>query len=134
MSEPVRPSQGLLLCATSYPAEAVMLRDALESVGWSVAHAGDAVTAMQELSRDPERFAAVVIGERVGRASGLSLSGLLRDSRCAVPIVLLTTQENAVIAGCAARLGVSVLWQPVSPERLQRTVRGLVPRELCLVS
>jgi hypothetical protein len=50
-----------------------------------------------------------------------------------VPIVLLTTQENAVIAGCAARLGVSVLWQPVSPERLQQTVRGLVPRELCLV-
>ena len=30
MPDPTRPSHGLLLCATSYPAEAVMLRDAHE--------------------------------------------------------------------------------------------------------
>jgi len=134
MSDPVRPSHGLVLCATSYPAEAVMLRDALESDGWSVAVVDDAVTAMRELCREPERFAAVVIGERVGQASGLSLSGLLRDSGCALPILLLTTHESAVIAGRAARLRLTVLWQPVSPERLQRTVRGLMPRRLCVAS
>ena len=134
MSNPVRPSQGLILCATSYPAEAVMLREALESDGWSVTVVDDAVTAMQELCREPAQFAAVVIGERVGRASGLSLSGLLRDSGRALPIVLLTTDESTVIAGRAARLRLSVLWQPVSPEGLQRTVRGLLPRRLCVAS
>jgi DNA-binding response OmpR family regulator len=133
MSDPVRLLPGLVLCATSYPAEAVMLRDALESAGWSVAVVDDAVTAMQELCRDPGRFAAVVIGERVGRTSGLSLSGLLRDSGCGLPILLLTTQESELIAGRAVRLGLSVLWQPVSPERLQRAMIGLLPRPLCMV-
>lgn len=137
MPDPTRPSHGLLLCATAYPAEAVMLRDALEAAEWSVAVVDDAVTAMRELCREPgepERFAAVVIGERVGRATGLSLCGLIRDSGSALPILLLTTQESKVIAGRAARLRLSVLWQPVSPERLQETVRGLMPRPLCLVS
>jgi DNA-binding response OmpR family regulator len=134
MSDPDRPSQGLLLCATSYPAEAVMLRDALEAADWSVAVVDDAVTAMRELCREPGRFAAVVIGERVGRTTGLSLSGLIRDSGSALPIVLLTTHDSKVIAGRAARLRLSVLWQPVSPERLQETVRGLLPGGLCMVS
>jgi DNA-binding response OmpR family regulator len=134
MSDPVRPSQGLLLCATSYPAEAVMLRDALERAGWSVAVVDDAVRAMRELCHQPDRFAAVVIGERVGRSSGLSLSGLLRDSGCALPILLLTTQDSAVIAGRAARLRLTVLWQPVSPERLEQAVRGVMPRRVCVTS
>ena len=134
MSDPDRPSQGLLLCATSYPAEAVMLRDALEAADCSVAVVDDAVTAMRELCREPGRFAAVVIGERVGRTTGLSLSGLIRDSASALPIVLLTTHDSKVIAGRAARLRLSVLWQPVSPERLQETVRGLLPRRLCVAS
>jgi DNA-binding response OmpR family regulator len=134
MSDPDRPSHGLVLCATSYPAEAVMLRDALESAGWSVAVVDDAVMAMRELCGGPERFATVVIGERVGRTSGLSLSGLLRDSGCALPIVLLTTQESAVIVGRAARLRLTVLWQPVSPERLQRTLEELTRRRMCMAS
>jgi len=128
------PSHALVLCATSYPAEAVMLRAALESVGWSVAVADDAVTAMRELCREPDRFAAVVIGERVGRASGLSLAGLVRDSGCGLPIVLLTTHESAVIAGRAARLRLSVLWQPVSPDGLVRALRGVMPGRLCMAS
>jgi DNA-binding response OmpR family regulator len=134
MSNPVRPSQGLILCATSYPAEAVMLRDALESAGWSVAVVEDAAIAMRELCREPARFVALVIGDRVGRASGLSLSGLVRDSGCGLPVVLLTTQESAVIAGRAARLRLSVLWQPVSPEQLQRTLHGVMPRSVCMAS
>jgi DNA-binding NtrC family response regulator len=134
MPDPAKSSQGLLLCATSYPAEALMLRVAFESAGWSVAMVDDAVTAMRELCRHPERFAAVVSGERVGCASGLSLCGLVRDSGCALPVLLLTSQESAVIAGRAARLRVSVLWQPVSSERLERTLRGLMPRRLCKAS
>jgi CheY-like chemotaxis protein len=134
MSDPATPSHGLVLCATSYPAEGLMLRVVLESVGWSVVVVDDAVAAMRELCRNPERYAAVVAGERVGRASGLSLCGLMRDSGCHVPIVLLTTQESAVIAGRAARLRVSVLWEPVSSERLQRTLRDLLPPRLCMAS
>jgi DNA-binding response OmpR family regulator len=134
MSDPLHPSQALVLCATSYPAEAVMLRDALESAGWQVAVVDDAVSAMRELCRQPDRFAALVIGERVGSISGLSLSGLLRDSGCALPVLLLTTQDTAVIGGRAARLRLSLLCQPVSSERLQRTLRSLMPPQLCMVS
>jgi len=106
----------------------------LESAGWTVAVADDAVAAMQELCRDPERFAAAIIGERVGRTSGLSLAGLVRDSGAALPILLLTTQDSTAIAGRAARLRLSVLWQPVSPERLVQTFRALPPRRLCMAS
>jgi DNA-binding NtrC family response regulator len=134
MSELVHPTPELVLCATSFPAEAVMLREALGSGGWSVVVVDDAVTAMRELCARPDRFGAIVIGERVGRASGLSLSGLIRDSGAALPIVLLTTQEGGAIAGRAARLGLSLLGQPVSPERLQRKMLDLLPRRLCMVS
>jgi DNA-binding response OmpR family regulator len=134
MSDPVTPSHDLLLCATSYPAEALMLRAALEPAGWTVAVVDDAISAMRELCREPRRFAAVLIGERVGRTSGLSLSGLIRDSGCALPILLLTSQDSPVIAGRAARLQLSVLWEPVSPERLVQTLHGLAPRRLCTAS
>ena len=134
MSEPVPPTPELVLCATSYPAEAVMLRDALHSGGWSVVAVDDAVTAMRELCARPDRFGAIVIGERVGRVSGLSLSGLIRDSGAALPIVLLTTQESAAVPARAARLGLSLLGQPVSPERLRQKMLDLLPRRLCMVS
>ena len=134
MPDPVTPSHGLLLCATSYPAEAFMLRAVLEPAGWTVAVVDDAVTAMRELCRDPDQFVAVVIGERVGRTSGLSLSGLLRDSGCRLPIVLLTTDDSRIVAERAARLCLTVLWEPVSQERLVRTFRSLMPRRLCVAS
>jgi DNA-binding NtrC family response regulator len=134
MHDSATPAHGLVLCATSYPAEALLLRAALESAGWAVAMVDDAVTVMKKLCGEPERFAAVVAGERVGRTSGLSLSGLIRDTGCALPILLLTTQDSAVIAGRAARLRLTVLWQPVTPARLVRTLRGLMPRQLCTVS
>jgi DNA-binding NtrC family response regulator len=134
MPDPVTPPHGLLLCATSYPAEALMLRAVLEPAGWTMVVMDDAVSAMRELCREPERFRAVVVGERVGRTSGLSLSGLIRDSGRALPIVLLTTQDSTVIAGRVARLGVTVLGEPVSPERLIGTLGEVTPGPVCIAS
>jgi hypothetical protein len=109
------PFERPILVATSDPAEALVLR-----------------AAMQALCRQPEAFAALVTGTRVGRASGLTLCGLARDAGCALPALLLTGEDTTVIAPRAARLHVTVLWQPVSSGRLASALHDLLPRRRCV--
>jgi CheY-like chemotaxis protein len=126
------PSERPILVATSYPAEALVLRAAIEETGWPVAIVEDAGGAMQALCRRPEGFAALVVGDRAGRTSGLTLCGLARDAGYRPRVLLLTTEESALVAGRAARLNVSVLWQPVSACRLDRALREFLPRRWCV--
>ena len=127
-------SERPVLVATSYPGEALVLRAAIEGLGWSVAVAEDAGAAMRLLCGHSATFAALVAGDRVGCASGLTLCGLVRDAGYTLPLLLLTTESSALVAGRAARLRTSVLWQPVSSCRLERALRELLPRRLCVAS
>ena len=126
------PFERPILVATSHPAEALVLRAAIERVGLPVAAADDAVTAMQSLRAQPGGFAALVAGDRVGRASGLTLCGLTRDAGFTLPALLLTTEDSPLIADRAARLRVTVLWQPVSSRRLEGALLDLLPRRQCV--
>jgi len=90
------------------------------------------------------RAAAAGADVRVGQGAA-ALEDMLVDDRvrvrvngdaheATVAVVAAGAWASKVIAGRAARLRLSVLWQPVSPERLQQTMVGLLPRRLCMVS
>jgi CheY-like chemotaxis protein len=134
MSASAWPFERPVLVATSYPADALLVRAALERVGLPIALADDGVTAMHALCGRPGAFAGVVVGDRVGRVSGLTLCGLARDAGCVLPILLLTADDSASIATRAARLRVTVLWLPVSSRRLENALRDMLPRRQCIAS
>jgi hypothetical protein len=116
-----------ILVAASGPAEAALARAAVEELGLVPVWIEDAVTAARALCRDPRRFAAVVAGEQVRGATGLTLCGVARDAGCRVPMLLLTTDECRWAAVRAARLQVTVLSQPLSAGRVARALRCMVP-------
>lgn len=129
------PFERPILVASSYPADALVLRAALDGVGLPMALAEDAVAAMHALCGQPTAFAGLVACERVGRVSGLTLCGLARDAGCNLPILLMTPDDSGTIALRAARLRVTVLWQPVSTRRLDEALRGLFfQRRQCMAS
>jgi hypothetical protein len=68
-----------------------------------------AAEAMQALCRRPNTFAAVIVGERVDRASAWRLCGLAGDAGCRLPILLITGDEGRLAAARAEGLGVTVL-------------------------
>ena len=123
-----------ILVATSYPADELVLRTALERVGFPLTLIHDGVPAMHALCGQPDAFSGVVVSDRVGRVSGLSLCGLARDAGCALPILLLTADDCGLIAARAARLRVTVLWQPVSARRLESALRDILPRRQYVAS
>ena len=128
------PYERPFLVATSYPADTLLLRAALDRVGVPVALVRDGVTAMHAICGEPDAFAGMVVSDRVGRVSGLTLCGLARDAGWAGPILLLTADDCVLIAPRAALLRVTVLWQPVSSRRLETTLRDMLPRRQCVAS
>ena len=128
------PYERPVLVATSYPADALLLRVSLDRVGFPIAVVNDGVTAMHALCGRQHQFAGVVVSDRVGRVSGLTLCGLARDAGCALPMLLLTAEDCRVIAARTARLRVAVLWQPVTPRRLESALRAMLPRKQCMAS
>jgi CheY-like chemotaxis protein len=122
------PADRPVLVAASTPADARLVEDALAELGLSHVLAEDGVEAMQALCRRPSPFAAVVVGERVGRVSGFTLCGLARDAGYALPMLLLTGDDSRWTAERAARLRLAVLWQPASSRRVAGTLLGMLPR------
>jgi hypothetical protein len=129
------PCEPPILVAGSCTADAMVVPAVLDRIGLPGAMAGDAVAALQALCSRPAAFGGVVVADHVGQVSGLSLCGLARDAGCTLPILLLTTGECGTIAPRAARLRVTVLWQPVSTRRLETALRHLfIPRRQCMAS
>jgi hypothetical protein len=126
------PAGRPVLVAASGPADWQLMEDALDELALSCVRLGDGVEAMQAICRRPNAYAAVVVGQRVGQVSGLTFCGLARDAGCGLPILLLLSDDDCRwVAGRAARLRISVLWQPISSRRLARTLLGLLPRRPC---
>ena len=134
MSISVWPYERPFLVATSYPADTLLLRAALDRIGVPAALAHDGVTAMHAVCGDQDAFAGMIVSDRVGQVSGLTLCGLARDAGWTRPLILLTADDCGLIAARAARLRVTVLWQPVSSRRLESTLRDMLPRRQCIAS
>jgi DNA-binding response OmpR family regulator len=111
------------------------MRAALDRLGLPAVLVDDAASALRALCRPGAAFAGMVVGDRAGPVSGLSLCGLARDAGSTLPILLLTADDGSSVAARAARLRVIVLWHPVSTRRLETALRDLlIPREQSLAS
>ncbi len=99
------PAERPVLLAASGAADVRLVEAALAELGVPHLLVDDGVDAMRALCRRPRTFAAVVVGERVGQVSGLTLCGLARDAGCALPMVLLTGDDWRWAAPRAGRRG-----------------------------
>jgi DNA-binding NtrC family response regulator len=134
MVECVQAATRPILVVTSEVSEAALARSAVEELGLIPVLVQEAGGAMRLLGGSPKRFAAVVAGERVGRASGFTFCGVARDAGCRLPMLLLTGDDCRWTAVRAARLQISVLWQPVPVWRIAQTLLAMLPRRPCAVA
>jgi hypothetical protein len=74
------------------------MRAALDRLGLPAVLAEDGVSAMRALCGRPAEFAGMVVGDRIGRLSGLSLRGLARDAGCALPLHHLFASRRQCLA------------------------------------
>jgi hypothetical protein len=131
MIECSHPAPRPVLVAASDVSDAALARSAIEELGSIPVLVQDAAEAIRHLSDGPRRYAALVTGERVAQISGFTLCGLARDAGCRLPMLLLTRDVCRWTAVRAARLQVSVLWQPVPAYRLAQTLSTILPRRPC---
>lgn len=125
------PAPRPVLVAASEVSDAALARSAIEELGLIPVLVQEAAEAIRHLSGDGKRYAAVVVGERIGQATGFTLCGVARDAGCRLPMLLLTSDVCRWTAVRAARLKVSVLWQPVPASRLVRTLSVMLPPRPC---
>jgi hypothetical protein len=125
------PAPRPVLVAASEVSDAALARSAIEELGLIPVLVQEAAEAIRHLSGDGKRYAAVVVGERIGQATGFTLCGVARDAGCRLPMLLLTSDVCRWTAVRAARLRVSVLWQPVPASRLAKTLSTMLPPRPC---
>jgi hypothetical protein len=125
------PAPRLVLVAASEVSDAALARSAIEELGLIPVLVQEAADAIRHLSGDGKRYAAVVVGGRIGQATGFTLCGVARDAGCRLPMLLLTSDACRWTAARAARLQVSVLWQPVPASRLAKTLSVMLPPRPC---
>jgi DNA-binding NtrC family response regulator len=130
MVECAQPGARQILVTASAAIEAGLARAAVEELGLLPVLVQDIAEAVRLLCADPRQFAAVVAGERVGPASGLTLCAVARDAGVRVPMLLITGDNCRWTAARATRLQVTVLWQPVPARRIARTLLAMLPRRL----
>ena len=125
------PSQRPVLVATSDASDAALARSAIEELGLVPVLVQDTTETIRHLSGGSRRYAALVVGERVGEATGFTLCGVARDAGYRQPMLLLTTEVCRWTAVRAARLAVNVLWQPVPAWRVTQTLAAMLPPRPC---
>jgi hypothetical protein len=71
-----------ILVAASETSDAALARSAIEELGLIPVLVQEAAEAIRHLSGDGKRYAAVVVGERIGQATGFTLCGIARAAGC----------------------------------------------------
>ena len=129
--ECINPGARPVLLASSDSSETELAEAAIGQLELEAVMVLDAAHAVQLLCAEPNRFAAVVVGERVGRASGMTFCGVARDAGLRLPLLLLTGEDCQWTAVRAARLQVAVMWKPAPSWRIAQAVMAMLPRRLC---
>jgi DNA-binding NtrC family response regulator len=120
-----------ILVAASDACDAGLARSAIEELGRMPVLVQDAVEAMRHIGTSGRKYEAMVVGERVGEASGFTLCGVARDAGYRLPLILVTSDVCRWTAVRAARLQVTILWHPVPARRIAQTLRAMLPRTPC---
>jgi hypothetical protein len=121
-----------ILVAASDPSDSGLSRSAIEELGLMPVLVQETAEAIRHLCARPKRYGAVIVGERIGPTTGFTLCGVGRDAGCRIPMLLLTSDACRWTAVRAARLQVSVLWQPVPARRIAQVLLAMLPRRSCI--
>jgi signal transduction histidine kinase/CheY-like chemotaxis protein len=101
------------------PTLVALLEEMLRGLGYAPVGFTDPVAALQALSEDPSRFAAVITDEVMPRLSGTQLTEALRRQAPTLPVLLVSGYGGALLAQRANRAGVTrVLAKPVQRAEL----------------
>jgi DNA-binding response OmpR family regulator len=128
----VEPEKCILI-VDDEPNVRLVLKTALESVGYRVAEAEDAQSALDRLSTASAGKSAscdlILLDLQMPKMNGIELLTRLRGSGSVVPVVILTAHGSIPDAVAAMKLGaIDFLTKPITPDALRRAVAEVLDR------
>jgi DNA-binding response OmpR family regulator len=107
----------------------MMLRTALESVGYRVLEAADGPAALSQVQSMPCDL--VLLDLRMPKMDGMETLRRLRAGGHAVPVVILTAHGSIPDAVTAMKLGaIDFLTKPITPQALRAAVADVIHRQV----
>jgi DNA-binding NtrC family response regulator len=120
-----------VLIVDDEPNVRLVLRAALESVGYEVIEAESGPAALEQLVSAKQGVPCdlILLDLQMPKMGGIELLSRLRAARIAVPVVILTAHGSIPEAVAAMKLGaIDFLTKPITPEALRRVVAEVIGR------
>ena len=118
-----------ILIVDDEPNVRLVLRTALQSVGYDIVEAEDGAKALERLSSGGPGFDLALLDLQMPRMDGMELLSRLREAGSTVPVVILTAHGSIPEAVTAMKLGaIDFLTKPITPESLRRVVAEVIAR------
>jgi DNA-binding response OmpR family regulator len=118
-----------VLIVDDEPNVRLMLRTALESVGYDVTEAEDGHAALDRLGGMSSRPDLILLDLKMPRSDGMEVLRGLRAMGNIVPVVILTAHGSIPDVVLAMKLGaIDFLAKPITPEALRRVVSEVIAR------
>lgn len=116
-----------LLVVDDEPSLVTLAVELLKGLGYEPLGYRDPVAALEELRKDPQRFAAIITDEVMPGLSGTQLTEALRIHAPHLPVLLVSGYGGALLAQRAATAGVTrVLAKPLQRAELARALAELL--------
>src|SRR5262245_8111380 len=118
-----------ILIVDDEPNVRLMLRTALESVGYEVIEAEDGRAALDRLGRKGCCPELILLDLKMPKQNGMEVLEALRAIGNAVPVVILTAHGSVPDAVLAMKLGaIDFLAKPITPDALRQVVAEVMSR------
>ncbi len=109
----------------------LMLRTALESVGYEVVEAAEGHAALERLRNASSGCDLILLDLKMPKMDGMELLSQLRTDGNVIPVVMLTAHGSIPDAVAAMKLGaIDFLTKPVTPDVLRRVVADVIDRHV----
>jgi FixJ family two-component response regulator len=124
-------SNKYILIVDDEPNVRLMLRTALESVGYEVIEAAEGHAALERLRDMSSGCELILLDLKMPKTDGMELLAHLRALGNVIPVVILTAHGSIPDAVAAMKLGaIDFLTKPVTPEALRRVVAEVIDRHV----
>lgn len=105
---------------------AAMLGEMLKSQGFRVTVYSDSLTALKQFQAFPATFDALISDQTMPGLTGVELVQAIRALRPELPVILCTGYSQSLDAEVAVRLGVRLLYKPISLDTLLSAIRKVL--------
>ena len=122
------PGTGTILVAEDEPVVRDLILTTLRRAGYTVLTAADGRKAMELIDADRDRIDLLVSDVVMPHIGGLELAELVRASRPALPIILISGYSEDLLSADSGREGVTVLAKPFTAQRLTELVGDTLAR------